>query len=142
MKGLTPEDCPFCKRENSHIIYEDDLAYAIPDKHPIRRGHILLIPKQHIGDFYELAEETYNHLFQVAQKLSKILKEKYKPIRVGLGIFGFDINHVHIHLVPMHDRDDIVPGYVLTKDRHTSDEEEMESIRNEINHYKSSNFLY
>lgn len=45
------EECHFCKLMNgqaqSFPVYEDDFAFAFLDKHPIRTGHLLVIPKSH-----------------------------------------------------------------------------------------------
>ncbi len=111
------KDCKFCKIINKEIkvpiIYEDEYCFVFPDKNPIREGHILIIPKNHEPDFWKLEKNIYTHLNEKAYIFSNVLDNLYKPQKVGFGIFGFDVNHVHIHLVPMHDRDDIVPGYVL-----------------------------
>ena len=71
-------------------------------------------------------------MFAVCKKLAVVIETKYEPIRVGLGIFGFDVPHVHIHLFPMHDKSDIVPNYVLKGKRPTTSFGQQVEVTKEI----------
>jgi histidine triad (HIT) family protein len=104
-------DCKFCEitegKEFSHKIFENEYVFTFMDKHPINPGHILVIPKKHIPDFYELPSEDYAQLFDAVKRISEIIKEVFNPEKVGLVIAGYDIPHAHVHIIPMHHRDDI-----------------------------------
>ena len=45
-----------------------------------------------------------------AQRLSKNLRERLKPLRVGFVVPGFGVPHAHLAVVPLHDASDIVSG--------------------------------
>ncbi len=53
MTETTPHDpaCLFCRiaagESPAHVVAEDRLALAFLDLHPIRPGHVLVIPKAH-----------------------------------------------------------------------------------------------
>ncbi|MEK6792622.1 MAG: HIT family protein [Nanoarchaeota archaeon] len=110
-------DCVFCKivkkEEPSNIIYEDDEVLAFMDIHPINEGDILIIPKSHVPDFYNLNEKDYLAVTGIAKELSKKINKIFKPKKVGVVIAGFDVPHTHLHIVPMHDEDDITSRKLL-----------------------------
>ncbi|MGL6105130.1 HIT family protein, partial [Romboutsia sp.] len=47
--------CIFC--EIKEYILENELAYAIYDKFPVGKGHMLFIPKRHVKDFFDITNE-------------------------------------------------------------------------------------
>jgi len=105
------DDCIFCKIVKgelpSHKIWEDDNTFALLDIHPINPGHILVISKQHIPDFYNLEDEHYSALMFVVKRLATIINKKLQPEKVGLIVAGWDVPHTHVHVIPMHDYHDI-----------------------------------
>jgi histidine triad (HIT) family protein len=121
-------DCLFCQIANgshsTHKVYEDDFTVAFLDIHPIREGHLLVIPKKHEADFYKLDDTAYGHLMDTVKKLSAIVEGTFHPHKVGIIIAGWDVPHTHIHIVPMHDYHDITSKSLLDGQRvHPSDAE-------------------
>lgn len=116
-----PEHCLFCEMlegEEEHVrVYEDDDLLAIMDPHPINTGHMLVFPREHISDFYLMDDTDYDHLMQVSRDLAEVLDYLYEPEKVGLLIAGFEIDHVHVHLVPMHVFHDITSKKILEGQR-------------------------
>jgi histidine triad (HIT) family protein len=98
-------DCIFCKIIKGeipcHKVYESDIAFAFLDINPIQEGHILLIPKKHSEYIFDLTNKEYSDLLLEAKKLSEPLKKATNAKRIGLAIEGFAVPHVHIHLVPL-----------------------------------------
>lgn len=123
------ENCPFCKISKgelpSHKIYEDEFSFAFLDKHPINPGHILVIPKSHEPNFYNLDDENYQRLMETVKKLSVLVDEKIHPKKVGLIIAGWDVPHTHIHIVPMLDYHDITSKSMLDGKRANPTDEEL-----------------
>ena len=68
----------------SYKIYEDELCFAFLDIRPMHTGHTLLIPKQEINHLDDVDETTYVHLFLVAKKISKAIKQVTSCARVGI----------------------------------------------------------
>lgn len=91
-----------------HKVYEDDLTLAFLDIHPFRLGHTLVIPKQQIDHFDELPEELRNAVFATAQKISRALREHFGTRRTVMLTTGFEVPHVHVHLIPADDESSIV----------------------------------
>jgi histidine triad (HIT) family protein len=82
---------------------------AILDIHPINPGHTLLIPKQQVDDIFNLPNELYNSLWQVAKWLAPLIQQAMDSKRVGISVEGFSVPHVHIHLVPVNSVNELNP---------------------------------
>lgn len=83
------------------IIWKDERCFALMTINPIQPGHVLVIPRQEIQHWIDLSDELRDHLFEVAQTIAKGLMEAFKPVKVGLTIVGLEVNHVHLHLIPI-----------------------------------------
>ena len=89
-----------------HKIYEDDKVFAMLDSEPLADGHTLVVPKIQGGQIWELSDDYYTAIWNVARKLAMHMQEVLKPQRVGTIIEGFGVpDHGHIHLVPLYGDD-------------------------------------
>lgn len=98
------EDCPFCNLDRD-VILESEYCYTIFDKYPVNPGHVLVISKRHEGDYFNLAKEEVEDLWQLVAKVKHFLEEEYHPdgFNVGFNVgsdAGQTIDHVHIHVIP------------------------------------------
>jgi histidine triad (HIT) family protein len=99
------ENCVFCKIVVGAIPaetlqHEGGTIVSFPDAHPVRPGHMLVIPAEHYQWFWELPDDIANSLFKTARTLALELKEKTGADYVQLSIVGKDVPHVHVHLIP------------------------------------------
>jgi histidine triad (HIT) family protein len=105
--------CIFCKIISGNVpsfpIAEGKEWLAFLDVTPITAGHLLLIPKVHHDDIYMLDEDIYHTLFTVARTLGVKLRHATGAKRIGLAIEGFGVPHVHIHLVPINQGNELDP---------------------------------
>ena len=88
-----------------HSIYEDEYFFVMLDKDSLGFGHSLVIPKEHNEKVYELDDEKYKKLFELAKKLTQKLLRATGKKAVAYVAFGSGITHAHLHLVP-HDNQD------------------------------------
>lgn len=100
---LSNKECVFCQMKD--YILENELAYAIYDKYPVGKGHMLFIPKRHVKDFFDITKEEREAIFELIDEGKKLLDEKYSPDSYNVGIncgehAGQTIMHVHVHLIP------------------------------------------
>ena len=100
---LSNKECIFCQMK--YYILENELAYAIYDKYPVGKGHMLFIPKRHVKDFFDITKEEREAIFELIDEGKKLLDEKYSPDSYNVGIncgehAGQTIMHVHVHLIP------------------------------------------
>ena len=102
---MESNNCVFCKIIEGKIpaekIYEDKTHIAFLDMKPINPGHVLVVPKAHEDYVFDMGDENYKELMLRAKTVSKIIKNKLKPKRVGMVVEGFGVPHVHVHLVPI-----------------------------------------
>lgn len=102
--------CIFCNIEKERIITDNELAYAIYDKFPVNKGHILIIPKKHYKEYFDVDEQIKNELWKLVDKCKEIVDEKYNPDGYNIGIncgeaAGQTVMHLHIHLIPRYKGD-------------------------------------
>lgn len=100
---LSNKECIFCEMKD--YILENELAYAIYDKYPVGKGHMLFIPKRHVKNFFDITKEEREAIFELIDEGKKLLDEKYSPDSYNVGIncgehAGQTIMHVHVHLIP------------------------------------------
>ena len=110
---LTMESCVFCKIVKgelpSYKINETKLFFTFLSIKPIKRGHLLIIPKVHVDDFFDMDKVLLQQILIYAEKVSSALKKAFKPKsgKVGLIVAGLEIPHAHLHLVPMNSLEDL-----------------------------------
>lgn len=80
------------------IIYEDNDAAVLLTIEPITPGHCLVIPKEQIDSLWEVPNEIYHHLFDVAKDMVGRIEANYDYKRVGIFVEGFGVPHAHIHV--------------------------------------------
>jgi len=98
-------DCIFCNIEKDRIVTENETAYAIYDGFPVNKGHMLIIPKKHIKDYFESSEQDKDGLWKLVDECKKIVDKKFNPDGYNIGIncgetAGQTVMHLHIHLIP------------------------------------------
>lgn len=85
----------------SHTIWEDQDCMAILNIYPDAPGHTLVIPKKNWGDnLFHLPLEQYQQLLTASKQVAALLEEKMPCERIVMSVFGFDVPHVHVHLIP------------------------------------------
>lgn len=105
-----------------HFIYEDEYCVAILDKFPAVKGQSLVIPKKDVDYAFDLDDETYLHLFQVAKKVGKASDRALAAERTCLVVEGFDVPHVHIKIYPLQNTEKAL-GAIMHESAEASDEE-------------------
>jgi histidine triad (HIT) family protein len=100
--------CIFCKIARGEIpsrkVYEDDDVFAFHDIRPVAPVHLLLIPKEHIADLYEVRDEHAAVLGRLMTLAGRLAKEQgagdgFRTI-VNTGRVGRqEVMHVHVHVI-------------------------------------------
>jgi histidine triad (HIT) family protein len=117
MSGLTSEDCPFCRmgrHELDHVaVLEDEDVLAVMDLYPATSGHVLILPKQHIENIYDLPEDLGARIMTTAIRVAKGIKETLSQdglnlIQANEAAGGQTVSHFHLHIVPRYKGDSVV----------------------------------
>lgn len=107
--------CIFCNIINGTIpsekVYEDEHVYAFMDITPVAKGHLLLIPKVHRENVYDMTEDEAAHLFRAVPKIANALKAEFQPAGMNLlqnngSHAGQTVYHFHLHFIPRYDEKD------------------------------------
>lgn len=105
------KDCPFCLNNlTTEILLENNFSYAIYDKFPVSKGHVLIIPKKHNSNYFDLSLEEQKECLILLNNAKKIIDKEFKPDGYNIGIninkdAGQTIWHAHIHLIPRYNGD-------------------------------------
>ncbi|MBR4987349.1 MAG: HIT family protein [Methanocorpusculum sp.] len=96
-------NCPFCGAEDE--VLGNELAYAKFDAYPVSPGHLLIIPRRHAADWFDLDSAEQQAILNLVSEAKLLLDEKYSPDGYNIGIncgeaAGQTIFHVHVHLIP------------------------------------------
>ena len=101
----------FTKIVNGEIpcykIAEDDNYLAFLDVNPNAKGHTLCIPKQEINKIFDMEEEHYLGLMKFSRRVAKAVEKSVECKRIGVAVVGLEVPHVHVHLIPLQDMDDM-----------------------------------
>ena len=98
-------DCIFCNLPADQIIAESDLCMAFYDQFPVSKGHVLIIPKRHVADYFELMPEEIEAMQKMLFEMKDVVQALYQPDGFNIGVnvgemAGQSIFHVHMHLIP------------------------------------------
>jgi histidine triad (HIT) family protein len=91
----------------SYKVAEDENYIAILDVNPNAKGHTLCIPKQEINKIFDMDEAHYLGLMKFSRNVAKAIEKTIACKRIGVAVVGLEVPHVHVHLIPLHDMDDM-----------------------------------
>lgn len=91
----------------AYKIAEDDKFLAFLDVNPNAKGHTLCIPKQEINKIFDMDEDLYLELMLFSRKIAIALEKAIDCKRVGMAVVGLEVPHVHVHLIPLNEMDNM-----------------------------------
>jgi diadenosine tetraphosphate (Ap4A) HIT family hydrolase len=102
---MSESTCPFCTLPANRILRENVDGMVIDDGFPISPGHTLIIPRRHMGSFFDLSETERNSLLSLLEDAKWRLDKEFRPDGYNIGIndgsvAGQTVPHLHIHLIP------------------------------------------
>ena len=117
-------ECVFCKIMKGEIpcckIYEDDKILAFLDIAPVNKGHMLVVPKKHFETLEDTDSETFKEIMLVAKKIAPVITKAVNAQGFNLGFnnkkaAGQLVPHLHIHIIPRFENDDLTIDKQPTK---------------------------
>lgn len=88
-------------------IAENNHFFAFLDIFPLKKGHVLVIPKKEVDYIFDLDNETYNGLMLFAKDIAVAIKKTIPCERIGVTVIGLEVPHAHVHLIPINSENDM-----------------------------------
>lgn len=92
---------------SAYKIAESGEFYAFLDIAPVQIGHTLVIPKREIDDYFDLTAEELGRMQAFTQVVAQAIKSATSCRKVGMMVMGLEVNHAHIHLIPLKELGDM-----------------------------------
>jgi len=106
-------NCIFCEAVEKDIaemsnllIRKSDQTLVIMNLYPYNNGHLMIVPKRHIGSIEQITQEESHELMDEIILAEKVLQKVYSPQGFNIGANlgragGAGIEeHIHFHIVP------------------------------------------
>jgi len=122
-------DCVFCsiiKGETpADLVLDEPALVAFLDARPVFKGHVLLVPREHVVTLPDLPARLRDPFLEAAQRLARAVVD-------GLGAQGSfvatnnvvsqSVPHLHLHVVPR-TKGDGLRGFFWPRTRYAEGEE-------------------
>lgn len=115
--GKKERGCIFCNRIRRRqdaadlIIYRGRTAFVILNRFPYNSGHVMVVPRRHIGSLDKMTAAEAAEFFELTRKTVEVIKKVFRPDSFNLGMnlgrgSGAGIpGHLHMHIVPRWNED-------------------------------------
>ena len=112
---MLDDNCLFCKiikgEIPSYTVYETDNVKVFMDINPMAKGHLLVIPKEHYTNLFDMNKDALSKIDDAICKIYPKLKEKLGAeglTRIQNNELGQEVKHYHMHLVPRYKNDKFI----------------------------------
>lgn len=96
-----------CGEIPSYKCAENEEFYAFLDINPLVKGHTLVIPRREVDYIFDMEDDEIGRFQVFAKKVARAIKAAFPCVKVGEAVLGLEVNHAHIHLVPMQSEKDL-----------------------------------
>lgn len=105
---MTEPGCELCTPDM--VLIEDELACVRYDHNTLSRGHVLVVPRRHVGNFFDMTAEEKTAVMALLDRAQEIVAQQHKPDGYNIGVnvgraAGQSRMHVHVHLIPRYTGD-------------------------------------
>ena len=136
---MKKQDCIFCRIISGEIpsttIYENSKFKVIMDIAPANKGHVLILPKEHYDNIYDIDTATAGELFELAVMTARALKsvldcDGMNILQNNGTVAGQTVFHMHI--IPRYEGDTVNIGWKELSYEDGEMEQLREAIRKEM----------
>ena len=97
------QQCELCSPDS--VLVENELAYAQPERNSLSRGHVIVVPRRHVADFFEMTELEQMAVVHLLARARELMQARHSPDGYNIGVnvgraAGQSRMHVHVHLIP------------------------------------------
>ena len=96
-------DCELCKSDMA--LFGDDNAFVRYDNNSLSKGHVLVVPRRHVADFFDMTSAEKGSVLALLARAKVHISEEHAPDGYNIGVnvgkaAGQSRMHVHVHLIP------------------------------------------
>jgi len=100
--------CELCVPES--VLAESELAYVRRESNSLSRGHVVVVPRRHVSDFFEMTSPEQMAVIELLNAARARIESEYSPDGYNIGVnigaaAGQSRMHVHVHLIPRYTGD-------------------------------------
>jgi diadenosine tetraphosphate (Ap4A) HIT family hydrolase len=97
------KSCELC--EPRDMLFESEFAYVSYEVNPLSPGHVIVVPKRHVADFFDMTGAEQGSVVALLNRAKKLIDQERKPDGYNIGVnvgkaAGQNRMHVHVHLIP------------------------------------------
>jgi diadenosine tetraphosphate (Ap4A) HIT family hydrolase len=111
------------------FVWSDEVCVAFATIAPISRGHVMVVPRAEVDRFTAASDELLAHLMGVAKLIGAAQEAAFDAPRAALLIAGFEIPHLHVHVLPAWGEAELSFGNAKPDTPREELDEAMETIR-------------
>lgn len=102
--------CPFCNMDRAGVLETSSHGFAVADRHPVTRGHVLVVPRRHVPSIFDLPRAEQQDLWALVEAVRGHLKRELEVDGFTVGVndgaaAGQTVEHAHIHVIPRYQGD-------------------------------------
>lgn len=91
----------------SYKCADSERFYAFLDINPVGKGHTLVVPKKEVDYLFDMDDEELAAMMVFAKKVARAIKSVIPCRKVGVAVLGLEVNHAHVHLIPLQSEGDM-----------------------------------
>ena len=121
-------DCVFCRivagELPGHVVLETDDLVAFLDTRPVFKGHVLLVPREHVETLPDLPADLRDGFMEAAQRLATAVVDELGAQGSFVAInntVSQSVPHLHLHVVPR-TKGDGLRGFFWPRTKYADDE--------------------
>lgn len=113
------QPCIFCAIAAGNVpatfVCKSADVVAFMDIHPIREGHVQVVPRAHHAYFDDLPLPVATQMMEMGQKIARAQKVIYGVNRASFCFSGADVAHAHAHVLPLSGMGDITSACYINE---------------------------
>lgn len=112
----------------SFKIAENDKFYAFLDIMPLVEGHVLVVPKLEVDKIFDTPNDYLSEWLIFAKPIAQAIEKAFECNRCGISVVGLEVNHAHMHLLPINSANDLN----FTREKLKMTNEELSEVQSKI----------
>jgi histidine triad (HIT) family protein len=88
-------------------IAENENFFAFLDIFPLRKGHVLVVPKTETDKLFDLPDFYLQEMLLFAKPIARAIEKSFNCDRCGISVIGLEVPHAHMHLIPISNANDL-----------------------------------